>query len=486
MSELKSKTLKGILWSAIDKVGVKGTAFIVSIVIARILSPSDYGVIGMILVFIVIANIFIDSGMSQALVQRKNRSPSDMSTAFYFNITVSIICYLILYFCAPLIAKFYNVNELSSILRVLGLNIIVSAFATVQRANLIANLDFRTIAFVNVSAVLLSGIIGIWMACSGYGVWALVAQQMTSTATGTFIYWLCGKWQPTASFSFESFKSLWNFGSKLLATGFVATVMREIYSVAIGKIYRSSELGYYTRAVQTSELVAFTTNDVINAVTFPVLSSIQDNRDYMVSVYGKMLGMTAFFIFPIMTGLAVVATPFISVLLTDKWLPAVSLLQWLCFARMFTPISSLNMNILNAIGRSDLFMKIDFAKLPLTIITMVITIPLGVKAIVIGNFINTFICYFINAYLPGKMFNFGVKAQFRIFYKIAIATSIMALSVWVSMHCFDQMIVKLLIGIFTGIVSYSFASKLLHISEFMEIKNLAFSKINSFFFSKHQ
>lgn len=479
MGEFRSKTIKGILWSAIDKVGVKAIAFIVSIVIARILTPSDYGVVGMILVFIAIANIFIDSGMSQALVQRKNRTASDLSTAFYFNVIVSVICYLILFLCAPLIARFYNVDELSTILRVLGLNIIISAFATVQRANLIASIDFRTIAFVNVSAVILSGVVGIWMAYSGYGVWSLVGQQMTSIGTSTLVYWLYGKWYPTTSFSIDSFKRLWNFGSKLLATGLVSTIMREIYSIAIGKVYRSVELGYYTRAVQTSDMVAMTSNEVINAVTFPVLSSLQDNREQMLAVYGKMLGMTAFFIFPIMTGLAVVASPFISVLLTDKWLPAVPLLQWLCLARMFTPISSLNMNILNAIGRSDLYMKLDFSKLPLTLITMAITIPLGVEAIVIGNFIWTIICYFMNAYLPGKLFNFGIKAQFRIFYKIAIATAIMDFIVWSSVYLLDYKIAQLMIGIIVGIASYIFISYLLRIQQLNEIKEIVFSKLNN-------
>lgn len=478
MNDLKSKTLKGILWSAIDKAGVKAVSFIVSIVIARILSPADYGVIGMILVFIVIANIFIDSGMSQALVQRKHRSAEDMATAFYFNIAISVICYIVLFFSAPAIANFYSVPLLVTILRVLGLNIVIAAFATVQRANLLAKLDFKTIAVVNICSVTVSGVAGIWMAYAGYGVWALVGQQMSSIFTSSCVFWLFGKWHPTAPFSKESFKKLWNFGSKLLATGLVSTIIREINSVAIGRIYRSEELGYYTRAVQTSDMVAITTNEVINAVTFPVLSSLQDNREQMVSVYSRMLGMTAFFIFPIMTGLAVVARPFISVLLTDKWLPAVVLLQWLCFARMFTPISSLNMNILNAIGRSDLFMKLDFSKIPLTIATMAITIPIGVEAIVIGSFVNTFICYFINAYLPGKLFNFGVKAQFRIFWRIMLCTGLMALFTWLVTFKIDNELTQLIVGILAGILSYIVFSSIFRIKELVEIKQIVLSKIN--------
>ena len=477
MGELRSKALRGVLWSAIDKAGVKAVAFIVSIVIARILSPADYGVIGMILVFIVVANIFIDSGMSQALVQRKNRSAADMATAFYFNIAISVICYIILFFCAPAIANFYSVPMLVPILRVLGLNIIIAAFATVQRANLLAKLDFKTIAVVNICSVTVSGIVGIWMAYTGYGVWALVGQQMSSMLTSSCVFWLFGRWHRTAPFSKESFRILWNFGSKLLATGLVSTIIREINSVAIGRIYRSEELGYYTRAVQTSDMVAITTNEVINAVTFTVLSSLQDNREQMVSVYSRMLGMTAFFIFPIMTGLAVIAKPFISVLLTDKWLPAVVLLQWLCFARMFTPISSLNMNILNAIGRSDLFMKLDFSKIPLTIATMAITIPIGVEAMVIGSFINTFICYFINAYLPGKLFNFGVKAQFRIFWRIMLSTALMALVTWLAIFKIENDLAQLIVGILSGIFSYTLFSLLFRIKELTEIKEIITSRL---------
>lgn len=478
MGELRHKAIKGVLWSAIDKIGVKATAFVVSVVIARILTPSDYGIIGMILIFIVVANIFIDSGMSQALVQKKNRTESDLSTAFFFNVGISVLCYAVLFFSAPLVADFYDQPILTSILRVLGLNIIIMSFATVQRANLLAKLDFRRIALVNLVGVLISGAVGIWMAYSGFGVWALVGQQMTSMLASSCMFWILGKWRPHAGFSVASFKALWKFGSKLLATGFVATVMREIYSVAIGKVYRSSELGFYTRAVQTSDLVSATTNDLINAVTFPILSSLQDDRSRMIDVYGRMLGMTAFFIFPIMTGLAVVAGPFISVLLTDKWLPAAALLQWLCFARLFTPISSLNMNILNAVGRSDLFMKVDFSKLPLEIFLIVVTIPLGVKAIVIGSFVASFICYFINAYLPGKMFGFGVKAQFRIFWKIAIATMLMAVVVFCCMSFVETSIIKLIVGVLAGIVSYALFAAALKIREMNEILLILKSYLN--------
>lgn len=477
MGELKSKALKGVMWNGIEKVGIRFVSFIVTIIIARILSPSDYGIIGMIMVFISIAGIFIDSGMGQALVQKKDRSQSDMSTLFYFNIGVSTICYVILFFAAPYISDFYNVAILTPILRILGLNLIISSLGAVQRANLYIALDFRTLASINIAVVAVSGAIGIIMAYSGFGVWALVGQQITSALVTSLLLWIIGKWHPITGFSKTSFQKLWKYGSKLLAAGIVATIMREIYTITIGKFYNSSELGYYTRATQTTDLVSSTSNDVINAVTFPILSSLQDDRSRMIEVYSRMLGMTAFFIFPIMVGLAVIATPLISVLLTDKWLPTVPLLQWLCFARMFTPISALNMNILNAVGRSDLFMKLDLSKLPLTILTMIITIPLGVKAIVIGNFVNTFICYFVNAYLPGKMFDFGVKAQFKIFWRILLATALMVLATWLSMQFFNSMILKLIIGIVVGTISYAIFAYIFKIREMKEVLNLIKSKI---------
>lgn len=477
MGELRSKALKGIIWSAVDKIGVRAITFIVSILIARILSPSDYGVIGMILVFITIANIFINSGMSQAIVQKQDRSEIDLSTAFFFNILVSIVCYIILFFAAPFISKFYNEPILTNILRILGLNIIVSAFATVQRANLLVKLDFKTIALVYLVAAISSGFVGIWMAYVGFGVWALVGQQMTTIITSTIVFWILGKWRPRTGFSKSSFISLWKFGSKLLASGLSSTILNEINSIAIGKFYKAADLGYYTRAVQTSDVVAKTSNEVINAVTFPVLSTIQNDRKHLVSVYRKMLGMTAFIIFPTMTLLAVIAKPFIVIVLTEKWLLTVPLLQWMCFARIMTPISSINMSVLNAIGRSDLFMKVDFSKIPLIIITMLITIPIGVEAIVIGDFFVTVISYFINAYMPGKLFSFGLIAQFKIYYKIIFATFLMGVITYFSIFLIPNINIQLIIGIIVSIISYLSACYFLKVEQLIEVR----IEINKFF-----
>lgn len=477
---LRNKAVRGIAWSAIDKIAVRGMSFLIGIIIARILMPSDYGVLGMVAVFITLSSLFIDSGFSQALVQKQDRTQTDMSTAFFFNVLIAFSCYIILFAVAPLVASFYEMPILVSVLRVVGLNVVIMSLATVQRANLLIKIDFRTLAIVDIISVAISGIVGITMAYRGFGVWALVAQTMAMQASSSMWLWLLGRWRPSREFSRNSVSRLWKFGSKLLVAGTVATTTREIYSIVIGKFYRSAELGYYHRAVQTTDVISGTINEIINASSFPILSSIQDERERMISVYSRLLSMTAFIVFPVMTLLAMIASPLVSILLTDKWLPVVPLIQWLCFARMFTPVSSLNMNILNAVGRSDLFLKLDLSKLPLTILTMIITLPISVKAVVIGNFVNTFICYFINAYLPGRLFNFGVVAQFKIFWKIILATAIMAGVSLLCMQLSDLPLLKLFYGVATAFVTYFLFSRFLGIRELEEclsiLKNQFFKK----------
>lgn len=468
-STLKHKAVKGIAWSAVDKMAIKGINFLIGIVIARILSPSDYGIVGMVMVFIVLSSLFADSGFSQALVQKKDRTQSDMSTAFFFNIFVAVCCYALLFIASPFVARFYEMPLLVPVLRILGLNVIIISLGTVQRANLLIKIDFRTLAIVDVLSAMVSGVVGVCMAYNGYGVWSLVGQMLIMQTSSVFWLWVLGRWRPRFEFSRTSMHGLWSFGSKLLTAGAVATISREIYSIVIGKFYRSAELGYYHRAVHTTDMISGTINEIINVSTFPILSSIQDDRQRLVSVYSRLLSMTAFLVFPIMTLLAVVASPLVSVLLTDKWLPAVALIQWLCMAKMLTPISSLNMNILNAVGRSDLFLKVDLSKLPLTILAMVITLPIGVKAVVIGNFVNTLICYFINAYLPGRLFGFGVKAQFRIFRSIIVSTIVMACATYMAMQLADSPLLRLLLGGIVGGITYLAASYILKCPELKEV-----------------
>ena len=446
---LKDKALAGIVWSACDKVFVRVIQFIIGILIARILMPSDYGLVGMIMIFITLSNIFIDSGFSQALIQKQDRTSTDINSVFYFNIVVSTVCYLIIWFIAPCIAIFYDIPLLKSVLRILSSIIIINSLSAIQRTILLINIDFKSIAIVNIVSSLFGGCTGLIMAYNGCGYWSIVFQTICSQIISLCLLWSLGNFRPTFNISLDSIKVLWKFGSRLLIAATISTIIREINSIIIGKFYKASELGYYHRAVQTTDTISSTINEIINAVTFPVLSLVHENQDRLISIYTKMLSMTTFIIFPIMTLLAIMSEPIIKILLTDKWLPVVPLMQWLCFARILTPISSLNMNILNAIGRSDLFLKVDMYKIPIVLGVMCLTLPISVKAVVIGSLISGFICYLIN-----KLYGIGFKVQFLIVFRVIINTAIMAFLTCLAMRLVDSIILQLFLGSLVALISY--------------------------------
>lgn len=469
-TSLKSQATKGMLWSAVDKFAIQGVQFIIGIVLARLLLPEDFGLIGMLSIFIAISQTFIDSGMGSGLIQKKDRTSQDFSTVFVFNLGVSVVFYLILFASAPLIAQFYNMPQLVLLTRVLSLNIIINSLAIVQRTKLTISIDFKTIAKVNVASVFVSGIVAAYFAYTGLGVWALVLQNLVRAAVAVFMLWFLSHWTPSLIFSKQSFKSLFGFGSKLLIAGIYARTLQEVYNLTIGRVYSASHLGYYTRARSFVDITNGTITSILQQVTYPILASLRDERERMVSVYSRLVRMTAFFVFPAMVLLALLAEPFVKLLLTDKWLPAVALLQLMAFARIFYPISAINMNILNAIGRSDLFLKVDLAKLPVIATTLVITLPLGLKAIVVGHIVTSAISFFINAYMPGKLFGYGAIKQLVDMFPIMIASTVMALVVFVTLTVFDSSLIQLLLGSIIGVVTYLLASYLLKVSELQEVR----------------
>ncbi|MCQ2771002.1 MAG: lipopolysaccharide biosynthesis protein [Clostridia bacterium] len=441
----------GVLWNFAEKILVEGVQFVIGIILARLLLPSDFGLVGMLAIFLAISNVIIDGGFAKALIQKKDCQDIDYSTAFVTNVIMSCAIYLILFFTAPLIAKFYHEPVLTNLTRVLALNFVLGAFNIVQRARLMAKVDFKSLAKIRVASIVVGGIVGVVMAYTGFGVWALVGQNLSNTLVQISLFPFFSKWKLSLNFSKESFKQLFGFGSKLMITGVYSVIINNISTICIGRAYNSNKLGFYTRASQFSQLIAFTVNDVLGTVTFPVLSHLQDEKEHMVAVYRKTLFFTAMIIFPIMILCTLLAKPIVLILLTEKWLPCVVLMQWLFLARMFTPLSSINMNVLNAVGRSDLFMKVDFSKAPLLILMLVITIPIGVEAICIGSFINSFICFFINAYMPGRLFGYGAWQQLKdwryIFLSILIMSGLVLLFCYFVTNIWLQVIVGGLIGI---------------------------------------
>ena len=475
---LKSKAASGMIWNAFGTFSSQGISFVIGIILARILMPSDYGLIGMLAIFFAISNMFIESGFSNALIQKIDRTETDYSTIFFFNLVVSSFIFIVLFITAPLISKFYNNSELTLLTRVLSLNILIGSFAIVQQARLKILVNFKTPALITLISVLFSGFIGVLMAYTGFGVWALVAQTISATILKTLLLFYFNKWYPKLVFSKQSLKQLFGFSSKLLIAGLVSTIVNNLYSILIGKLFTPKDVGFYTRARQYPELLSNTITSILQGVTYPILTSLQNERERMVSVYGRLMRVTVFFVIPLLTLFALLTEPFIRLLLTEKWMPVVPLIQWLCFARMITPISALNMNILNAIGRSDLFLKVDLSKLPIFIFSIVVTVPLGINIVVIGNFITSLIAFFINAYYPGKLFGFGALRQLKEMFSVILATLLMSVLVIGLTFIIHHDIIKLIVGLVAGITGYMGAAYLLKIDELKEVSNMALHYLN--------
>jgi teichuronic acid exporter len=471
-NSLKSATTKGVLWSAIDKFAVQIGQFILGVILARILLPEDFGLIGMLAIFIAISQTFVESGMGLGLIQRQNRKEIDFSTVFVFNLVVSVLFYLVLFFTAPLIASFFAEPQLTDLARVLGLNLIISSLAIVQRTKLTILVDFKAIAKTNVIGVIAGGLSGVVAAMNGFGVWSLVIQTLIGSLASSIGLCFFSHWKPSIAFSKDSFKALFGYGSKLLIAGIYAQLLNNIYNLCIGKYYPTTALGYYTRAKGFADISAGTITSILQQATFPILAAVQHDKERLVSVYSRLIKMSAFFIFPVMTLIALLAKPIVILLLTEKWISVVPLLQWMVFARIVTPMSSINMNLLSAVGRSDLFLKVDLSKMPLVVIAMIVTIPLGIKAMIIGHVVTSGISFFINAYLPGKYYGYGAISQLKDMIPVIIATIGMAVLVFLMTNIIESIILQLIFGGVLGLVSYVFFCWLFKLEELGEVWNL--------------
>lgn len=468
----KKKVTQGFIWNIVDKFFSQIVQFIIGIILARLLMPSDYGIIGMLTLFIAISSSFIDSGMNAGLIQKKEKTDLDFSTVFVFNLVVSVIFYFVLFFLAPYIASFFKTPQLTGIARILTLNIIINALAIVQRSRLSIDINFKAFAKINSLSIFLGGITGIASALYGLGVWALVIQNLVGATFSTLLLWYFSKWKPSIAFSKQSFKELFGFGSRLLIAAIYAQTFNHLYNILIGKYFSSSELGHYTRAKGYADLASETFSSIINQVSFPVLSSFQAEKERMTNIFNKLIRMSAFIIIPAMIILFLIAKPFIIILLGNKWIQAIPLLQYLCLARIFYPLSVLNLNMLNSYGKTNIALKTDLSKFPFIALTLFITIPLGVKAVVIGHIITSIIGYVINTYPNGKIFNYGLFKQIYDLRKIILASIVMFLIVFLLNFLYDKLIIVLFVNSIVGITVYLIMCKLLKIEEISEIKLL--------------
>lgn len=466
---LKSKTVKGVVWSSIERFSTQGVQFLIMIIMARLLTPKDYGLIGMLAIFLAVAQSLIDSGFSQALIRKQDRTDVDNSTVFYFNIVVSSALYLILFIAAPFVADFYNQPELTSVMRVVCLGVILNSLAVVQRALLTVRIDFKTQAKASLSAAVISGCIGIVLAYCGFGVWSLVVQQLLNLSVNTLLLWIFSKWRPIAVFSWKSFHELFAFGSKLLASGLLDTLYRNIYPIVIGKLFSASSLGHYTRAHQFSEFPSSNVTGIIQRVTYPILCGIQDETERLEAVYRKFLKLSAFIIFPLMIGLSAVARPFIDIALGTQWGFCGQLLQIICFAMMWYPIHAINLNLLQVKGRSDLFLRLEIIKKILGITVLCITAPFGLVVMCYGQIFNSIVALVINTYYTGKLINVGFIRQMKDLLPTILLSLTMFGAILLVNGFIEANIYRLIIGVLVGVIVYVSGS---YIFKFKELQTL--------------
>lgn len=389
------------------------TQFIIGLILARILSPGEFGLVGMITVFLAISQSLADGGFSEALIRKKDATDSDFSTVFYFNLFASIAIFGLFYLLAPSIASFYGQPELTDIGRVLGLIILINAVCITQRTQLTKKIDFRKQMKINLVSALVSGTVAIIMALKGFGVWSLVWRSVIRSAMQAILLWSTNRWFPSLAFSRDSFRSLFSFGSKLLLTGLIDTVYNNIYLLIIGKFFSAPQLGYYSRADQFSRLVSHNLTRTVQRVSYPVLSLVQDENTRLREGYRKLLKATMYITFFLMLGMAAMARPMILTLIGEKWLPSVEYLQLLCLAAALYPLHALNMNILNIKGRSDLLLKLEIVKKLLAIPIIISGIFLGIRALLIGMVLHSLVSYFLNSYYSGRLISYPAADQLR-------------------------------------------------------------------------
>ena len=408
---LKTKTKKGLYWSAASNFANQGMRFVFGLILARLLSPDAYGVIGMLGVFMCVIQVFIDCGFSQALIAKQDRTQTDFSTEFFFNIGVGIVGYIILFVAAPFIADFYNMEILSPVLRVLGIGIVINSFCVVQNAQFGIRLDFKTPAKLGVSTNLFSGIVGIALAYFGWGVWALVFQQVASDILNAILVWVLAGWRPTLEFSRDSFKYLWNYGSKILASSIIQQVYDNLYPLVIGKFFSARQLGLYSRAQGFASLPSTNLSGILASVTFPVLSKINNDIERLVAIYRKMMKTTAFIVFPLMVGLCATASPLIKILLNEQWYECILLCQLLCCALIWQPLSLIHLSVLKVAGRTDLVLKLEIMKRSMGLISIFGAIPFGVVGMCVGFNIFYIYCFSLNTYFTSNALKVPIKAQ---------------------------------------------------------------------------
>ncbi|MBQ6166564.1 MAG: lipopolysaccharide biosynthesis protein [Muribaculaceae bacterium] len=470
MSEesLKKKTVKGVAWTSMDQVTNIGFGFVIGVILARLLSPSDYGLLAMIGVFNAIAFTFLDSGFSNALIRKPDLTEDDNTTAFCFNLVAGVILFGIIWLIAPWVSKFYDKPILTPLLRAEGSLLIVCSFKIVQNTQLTRALNFKAKMIIRLASNVLGGIIGVISAYKGLGVWALVVMHISSSLIDLVLLWVISPWRPHGRWSNSSLAYLWGYGSKLLASGLLDTIYSNIYPIVIGKFYSAADLGQYSRAKQYAHMPSGTLTGVLQKVSFPVLSQIQEDNERLGSSYRRMLRFTVFIVFPIMMGMAALAYPLVITLVTDKWAQCVPYLQIICFSSMWYPVHAINLSLLQVKGRSDLFLKLEIVKKILITVVIFISVPFGIMGICYGSVFTSLACLAINTYYTGKLIHVGFFRQMTDMTPTLLNSLAMGAVVYFLTMPLASNVLKLVVGIPVGMVVYLAVAWLFRLPELKE------------------
>lgn len=453
---IKQDTLSSVKWSAIEKYSVQLVQFLLGIIMARLLTPADFGTIGMIGIFFAISNTFIDSGLNSALIRKLDRTDVDFATMFWFNLAVSILCYIVLFVISPWVAEFFKMPVLKNILRIQSVTLIINALATVQSTRLTIALNFRAIAKINLSSSIVSGLAGVCFAYFGFGVYAIVYQTVLYSVFNSITLNIYNKWIPKRVFSKKSFKEMFGFGSKLLASGLLNTIYANLTPLVIGKFYKPSDLGFYDRGTKIASLPVSNINGVLSKVTYPIMSQLQNDDEHLIRVYRKYIITTSMCIFFCCTLIAALGKPLVIMIYSSKWSACVIFLQIYAFAIMFDHINSINLNLLQVKGRSDLFLKLEIIKKSISTLILFAAIPFGVLAICISKIIYSQIAVFINTYYTGKLFGLGYIAQIKDFSKYFFLSVLTCLPTFFLCEMVPYWYITIPVGLLISCGSYAF------------------------------
>ncbi|MEI6555338.1 MAG: lipopolysaccharide biosynthesis protein [Paludibacter sp.] len=462
--ELREQTITGMIWSFIERFGSMLLQFIANIILARLLTPNDFGLIGMIMVFIAISNTLVDSGFSAALIQKKEVTQKDYSTIFFLNIILSVFLFGLLFVTAPMIADFYHQHQLIYMLRILGVILILNAFNIIQNTQLIRKVDFKKIAKINVVATFLACLLAIVLALKGFGVWSLVVQMIAIAFLKSLFLWIWNTWRPSFIISFNSLKTLFGFGSRLLFSALLDTLYNNLQSLIIGKVFSVRDLGFYSQAMKLSDVPVSSLSGVVTQVTFPVFAKLQNDLVKMKSAVQKSLKSLVYVNFPLMVLLIIIARPLFIILFTEKWNDAIPYFQILCLSGMLLTMHVTNLNILKATGRSDIFFKLEIVKKVIGISALFIGIQFGIMGMLYAMVVTSYFCLGLNAFFSGRVIKYGIMEQFKDVIFTFILSIVVGLISYFMISYFEfSYLISMLLMITVYVILYLGISKIMKI-----------------------